>query len=457
MRGALLVRAWLIALFLAFAVALHFSGVLTYQGAPVAIVLTALILANLILMTLSVNWANRFWLVWSYEGFHAAAFSVVLHYFGGLEIGLTLLVYGTPILHTKVLQPRASSFVTANLAALAYATMALFEGMGWVPTEHIIDVSLTPGQKAAFVAFAFLGLNVIAVHVERSSRQLRAFGDRLQLLVAERTRELEAANTELAAKATALATKQEDLRTFVYAVTHDLKGPLNTIHLMADIALERANDALSADTRTELARIAHLAGVTEEMIQDLLGMFQILSAPEDWCEVDLNALVQKSLDKLQAEVSVKRVRVSLEPLPQVWGQPVKLGRVIDNLIANAVKYIRPSGGSISVAGTASDESALLCVSDDGIGIPAAYHRSIFGLFRRVPADEYPDSDVPQEGTGVGLAVVQQIVEAHGGRVWVESEVGAGSRFYVWLPSQEAKLKEASRQPAAGGESVALEG
>ncbi len=268
---------------------------------------------------------------------------------------------------------------------------------------------------------------------------LRALNDRRKALAAqheelqtasERLRDM---NCALEEKARALERKQDELKAFVYTVTHDLKNPLAAIILIADLIREREGPLLTHEGREDLDRLVHLAGGTEDMIRDLLNLFQITSAPEAPTVVDLQALVAQALDTLRPQTLAKGVHVWVGALPSVWGQRRKLGHAVTNLLSNAVKYVPAGRGEVTVRGEVRDGSVRLCVRDNGIGIPAAYHGNIFELFGRVPPSEQVVDGHSVEGTGVGLAIVKRSVEASGGSVWVESEAGKGSRFYLELP------------------------
>jgi signal transduction histidine kinase len=230
-----------------------------------------------------------------------------------------------------------------------------------------------------------------------------------------------------------LKRQQEDQKAFVYTVTHDLKSPVSAILLTADAALERDGEEMPAGTRDDLDRIALLAAGTEDMIRDLMGLFEIVSAREPFQPVNLSDAVTRALDVLRPQLAAKRVHVEVDALPTILGQPSKLGHVLANLLGNAVKYVPSGSGRIAVTADQCDGETLLCVRDNGIGIARDYHRTIFELFVRVPAHEQTVDGAAVPGTGVGLAIVKQVVEAHRGAVWVESAPGTGSSFFVRLP------------------------
>jgi two-component system phosphate regulon sensor histidine kinase PhoR len=295
------------------------------------------------------------------------------------------------------------------------------------------EIGIGTDQQLGFVLYAFLVLNFLALYANRYGHQLRNLTRHLRNKVAERTAELTSLNQQLATKARALEAKQAEFRDFVYTVTHDLKGPVSGILLTADIVLQRDAD-LDETTRQDLERILRLAGVAEDMIRDLLELFRITALPEATEWVDLSALAHAALDTLRPQIAAKGAQVELNGLPPVWGQPRKLERVLTNLLDNAVKYVPAGRGRIELTGGIEDGHVVFSVRDNGIGVPDSYHRAIFDLFRRVPADEQRVDGKAVAGTGVGLTAVKRIVEAHGGTVSIDSTPGGGSRFTVRLPA-----------------------
>jgi signal transduction histidine kinase/protein-S-isoprenylcysteine O-methyltransferase Ste14 len=271
---------------------------------------------------------------------------------------------------------------------------------------------------------------------------LRLLGDRRRALAEQHeavqatSERLKIANRDLEDKAEALERKQEELRQFVYTVTHDLKNPLGALQITADLLRESDGEAISEEGREHLERIARLAGGTEDMIRDLLGFFKITSTPEPPGWVDLRGLVDRTLETLHPQITTKRVAVQVGALPRVWGQSQKLAHVVSNLLSNAVKYVPAQTGEVRLAGEVLNGHVVFSVRDNGIGIPTAYHNGIFELFGRVPGKEQAVEGSVVAGTGVGLAIVKRIVEAHDGRVWVESAPGLGSRFVVQLPAHD---------------------
>jgi signal transduction histidine kinase len=197
--------------------------------------------------------------------------------------------------------------------------------------------------------------------------------------------------------------------------------------------LEREGEALSPGAREDLTRIVGLAGGTEDMIRDLLGLFRVTSEPEASARVDVRALVSRALETLAPTIAQKGITVRVGALPRLWGPPRKLGHVVDNLLGNAVKYMPEGRGVIEVLGRMEGTVVVIDVRDNGVGIPETYHEAIFKLFRRVPPEEQGLTETV-DGSGVGLALVRRIVTGLGGVVDVVSAPGVGSTFTVRLPA-----------------------
>jgi signal transduction histidine kinase len=248
----------------------------------------------------------------------------------------------------------------------------------------------------------------------------------VQLLL-QRRHLLDERHAALERATASLARKQTEIEEFTYTVAHDLKAPLSAISMTADLLL---GDHLPDPTRADVTRILRLAGETENMIIDLLGMVRIVSEPEPVETVDLGAVTAQALDVLHPHIAARQVQVDVTaPLPAIPGQATKLRHVVANLIGNAIRFVPAGTGAIGVSAAREDGSVVLSVRDNGVGIPADYHDVIFEMFRRVP-----DGNGAGAGSGMGLAIVKRIVETHGGEVWVDSAPGAGSVFRVRLPA-----------------------
>jgi PAS domain S-box-containing protein len=220
----------------------------------------------------------------------------------------------------------------------------------------------------------------------------------------------------------------------VRAVSHDLKNPLTVIHATAQLLLRTG----PTDPRfaTWCERIMKTSDYMTELITDLLDLGKIESGLELAAEeVDLNPLVTDVLATLQPQAEARDIAITVE-MPEhvpVSANPGRIKQALLNLGGNAVKYTRP-GGSVAIAVSMTDPAisapaVVVTLTDTGLGIPAAALPHVFEKFYRVKSEA--TSDIP--GTGLGLAITKSIIEAHGGRIWAESQEGKGSTFAFCLP------------------------
>ena len=252
--------------------------------------------------------------------------------------------------------------------------------------------------------------------------QLREKNDRLALAVGE------------------LSRKNKELDEFSYVVSHDLLEPLRTLTAFSDFLLRDYGDRLDAGGREFVHYIVDASRRMRALINDLLRLSRAGMVTNEFGEVNLEDVVAR-IQADYAELTRARqgaIRV-LGPLPIVWGDKDRIGQLFGNLIGNALKYHRGDGPLVEIGVERQAESppcsppsesqphATFFVRDNGIGIDPKFHGKIFEMFRRLHATE------EFEGTGAGLAICQKIIQAHGGRIWVESEVGRGSIFRVSLP------------------------
>jgi PAS domain S-box-containing protein len=255
--------------------------------------------------------------------------------------------------------------------------------------------------------------------------------------------ELEEKNLRLGEANVELLERNRELDEFVYAVSHDLQEPLRTLISFSGFLMKDYGDRLETDGKEYVRYLVEASRRMRAMIQGLLKLSRAGKVIGEFAMVDLEeltAVIKADLGELlrskNAELRIKR------PLPLVWGDRDRIGQLLANLIANGVKYNQSSNPWVEVEATIDsgadsphhEEESLLdphivvAIKDNGIGIEPEYHKTIFQLFRRLHThDEY-------EGTGVGLALCSKIVQAHGGRIWVESTPREGSTFFIRLRS-----------------------
>lgn len=332
----------------------------------------------------------------------------------GVAALIGMLLHVMPIAEPVSLPPAlaiASLFVATPLG-LAYPT-----GLFWLFSQY-----LTASRTEAW---------------EQARRATEA-----NRVITERTRELEVRSAQLEAK-------HAELSDFMYVVSHDLRAPLINLEgfsraLQENIAtleellhapqanrgpraVQDAWPPLHAEITESLDFILRSVAKMDFLVKGLLELSRIDSRPSSAQTIDTPKLVEDILGSLHFHVSARRIDVIVDPLPMVVGDPVRLSQVFSNLIDNAIKYMKPLGDARLHIGCQPNGVAYrFFVRDNGIGIRAEDHAKIFRLFTRVGTTNVP-------GEGMGLTAVKKILEKHGGRIWVESELGRGSTFWFTLP------------------------
>jgi PAS domain S-box-containing protein len=249
----------------------------------------------------------------------------------------------------------------------------------------------------------------------RIQEQQRLFARELEATVEARTADLTRVNQELEA--------------FAYSVAHDLRAPARHVHGFARVLELRHGAGLDAKARDYLGRIVAAAHGMGQLIDHLLAFSQLSHHELAIGPVDLNRLVHSCVDALAPELEGRDIQWRIGPLPVVQGDEALLAQVMSNLVSNAVKYsARSTPALIEVLSVETDPGEhRIGIRDNGVGIDMQYAHRLFKVFSRLHHQE------EFEGTGVGLANVRRIVERHGGKVWVESEPGAGACFWFTLP------------------------
>jgi signal transduction histidine kinase len=224
-----------------------------------------------------------------------------------------------------------------------------------------------------------------------------------------------------------LEAKNLELERFVYTVSHELKTPLVTISGFAGMLHKDMREGRSDKAEENVQFITSGVDTMSHLLDDLLELSRIGRVVNPTETVSLYELTQDAANFVTLQANAEGVEISISPdLPQVYGDRVRLREVVQNLIENAIKF-RREGQPVKIEiGPVINESGRGCfVRDDGIGIEPVYHDRIFNLFERL--------NQKIDGTGVGLALAQRIVELHHGRIWVESDgIGKGSSFFFTI-------------------------
>jgi PAS domain S-box-containing protein len=227
----------------------------------------------------------------------------------------------------------------------------------------------------------------------------------------------------------------QGLESFIYSVSHDLKGPLRALSGYSEVLLEDYGEVLGEEGRGYAERIVAVSGQMGQLIEYLLQYSRVSRAELHLQPVDLGAEAARIAEELQRQDPLRRARFTIAQPVQALADRQLVRTVLQNLLGNAWKFTSGRDDASIEFGTAPSGDAAVCcyVRDNGAGFDPAYAGKLFQPFQRL----HPARDFPGTGAGTGLASVRQIVERHGGRAWAEGAVGAGATFYFTLDGKES--------------------
>lgn len=289
--------------------------------------------------------------------------------------------------------------------------------------------------------------------LRESETRYRALSETLEQRVQERTLELEQRQQQLTEIMAELKRSNQELEQFAYIVSHDLREPLRSVESYTQLLAEKLGDRLDEQTQTYLHFVTDGAQRMQQLVRDLLAYSRVGTTHRSFGPTDCAEVLGQVLRDLRVAIAESQATITYDNLPTLWADSTQLGQLLQNLLANAIKfrgdhlpqvYIqaqsmpRSALPSAAIAGNDTSEAVslkadesvwLFSVRDNGIGIRDRYLERIFVIFKRLHTRR------EFEGTGVGLAICRKIVERHQGRIWAESEPDVGSTFYFWLPEK----------------------
>jgi len=254
---------------------------------------------------------------------------------------------------------------------------------------------------------------------KRAEAEVRELNIGLESRVHQRTAELEAVNNELSS--------------FTYTVSHDLRAPLRGIHGLAHIIIEEFD--LPVEAIAHIERIQTNARQMGQLIDELLAFTHLGRQPLRKISLDMSALTHAAVGELMKN-ETRKIDLSIQPLPDAYGDITLIHQALTNMLSNAVKFTcKKENPQVEIGSLKQNNETVYFIRDNGAGFDMAYAGKLFGVFERLHRqDEF-------EGIGVGLAIVKRIIDKHGGRVWAEGKVNEGATFFFTLPAKPTKREK----------------
>ena len=273
-------------------------------------------------------------------------------------------------------------------------------------THYWVDTTIVPFLGEQGKPYQYVAIRADITQRKQAEEEIMILNEELEKRVRERTEEMES---------------------FSYSVSHDLRAPLRAINGYANILEEDYNDRLDEEGKRLLKEVQQNARKMGVLIDDLLAFSRIGRKEIERSAIDMNRLAKQAIKETEL-ASRHHASIKLWPLLPAKGDPALLQNVLNNLVSNAVKY---SGKNekpfIEIRSKRGNGELIYSVKDNGVGFDMQYEGKLFGLFQRLhSADEFP-------GTGVGLAMAKRIISKHKGRIWAQGKLNEGATFYFSLP------------------------
>jgi PAS domain S-box-containing protein len=313
-------------------------------------------------------------------------------------------------------------------------------GWGWQAVWHPEDLpdgrarwleSLRTGQPYEYQArfrravdgsFRWQLIRAVPLR-DQAGRVLRWFGTNTDIEAQKRTEaELQRINAEF--------------QQFGYIVSHDLNEPLRTMRNFIQLLAHHLKGQLDDDATEFMNFVTDAAQRLQQMLADLLAYTHAGQTPE-FTAVDCEGVLAQVLSALQTQITEREAVITHDPLPTIQGDATRLGQVLQNLIGNALKFCEAKPPRIHISARNEAQHWQFSVRDNGIGIDPQQASKLFQVFQRAHGKEYA-------GTGIGLAICKRIVEQHGGRIWVDAQLGKGATFKFTIRKSSQQEKTSSR-------------
>jgi signal transduction histidine kinase len=334
-------------------------------------------------------------------------------------IQTVLIVLAAALLASLLLSLKLSGDLLRPIFRLASAVQV-------VSAEKNYAVRVPPGNGDE-MSLLIRGFNEMLSGIRERDDALVQAREGLENRIVERTREIQALNDRLRRRSAELESANEELESFAYSVSHDLKAPLRSIAGYSSLLAEGYGEKLGEEGQQYLERMIGSSRRMAELIDALLSLARLTRPEVRRQSLDLTEIARTIVEEWRVREPNRRVRAEIAEGIRAEADPQLVRALLENLIANAWKFTRQrEEGRIEIGTVAKDGRRAFFVRDNGAGFDMAYADKLFRLFQRLHrADEF-------DGMGIGLATVQRIVRRHGGQVWAEGAVGRGATFYFTL-------------------------
>lgn len=297
-----------------------------------------------------------------------------------------------------------------------------FEGLKKLPDGKIVSLEYRIRHRDG--RWVWLLSHDTIFERDESGAVLRHLGSAIDI-TAQKTLE-----DNLRHEKTATEEANDELRSFAYAISHDLKSPSNTLAMLLAEFETTTQDRLDPDETELLTLCTQSVTRMQTLIEDVLHFTRVVGDADEKTTVDLDQVLSEVQDDLMQSITDSSAQIQANPLPTVQGYPTQLRILLQNLITNAIRYRRKDlPPKVTVLGEPDRAGACVTISvaDNGIGIDPAMHDRIFKMFSRLHLEH------EIEGTGLGLTICRKIATNHGGSIAVQSALGEGSTFLIRLP------------------------
>lgn len=329
------------------------------------------------------------------------------------------------------------SLTCSRFASLLACALSVFCFDYFIVPPRCAFAPIDPSLLLSFVV-----MFVVAAAISHLTGQVKDSAENLEQRVKDRTDELQKVNDNLRrevqqriraegsleAAVKELQASNAVLQSMARIASHDLQEPLRVIQGYCDLLKRRYTERLDADGVEFLDFIVEGTHRMESLVQGVLSHARVKQGIERFQQTELDGVVTEALSNIAVSIEQSGATVIQDELPIVVGDRTQLVQLFQNLVLNAVRFRSKEPLTVRISSEREGNNVLLSVADNGIGIAPAYHEEIFGMFRRLSSQMVPS------GSGIGLAICKSVVENHGGKIWVESETGKGSKFVIALPA-----------------------